>query len=59
LPALETLAERLLDFQYYGEATAKPFELKFTRGDPTAGIRERTFETTYLLRFSYYGDSQH
>ena len=33
---LETLAERLLDFQYYWEATAKPFEWKFTRSDLTA-----------------------
>jgi len=31
--SLETLAERLLDFQYYWEATAKPFEWKFTRRD--------------------------
>jgi hypothetical protein len=30
---LETLAERLLDFQYYWEAAAKPFEWKFTRRD--------------------------
>ena len=28
-----TLAERLLDFQYYWEATAKPFEWKFNRKD--------------------------
>ena len=27
------LAERLLDFQYYWEAAAKPFEWKFTRQD--------------------------
>ena len=33
---LQTLAERLLDFQYYWEATAKPFEWKFTRSDLTA-----------------------
>jgi hypothetical protein len=33
---LETLAESLLDFQYYWEATAKPFEWKFTRSDLTA-----------------------
>lgn len=30
---LESLAERLLEFQYYWEATAKPFEWKFTRSD--------------------------
>ncbi len=30
---LDALAERLLDFQYYWEATAKPFEWKFTRQD--------------------------
>jgi hypothetical protein len=30
---LEALAERLLDFQYYWEATAKPFQWKFTRSD--------------------------
>ena len=30
---LGTLAERLLDFQYYWESTAKPFEWKFTRQD--------------------------
>jgi hypothetical protein len=28
---LNTLAERLLDFQYYWETTGKPFEWKFTR----------------------------
>jgi hypothetical protein len=30
---LEALAERLLDLQCYGEATAKPFEWEFTRSD--------------------------
>lgn len=30
---LETLAERLLEFQYYWEAAAKPFDWKFTRSD--------------------------
>jgi len=30
---LDALAERLLEFQYYWEATAKPFEWKFTRQD--------------------------
>jgi hypothetical protein len=29
----DSLAERLLDFQYYWESTAKPFEWKFTRQD--------------------------
>ena len=30
---LDQLAERLLDFQYYWEATARPFEWKFTKAD--------------------------
>ena len=30
---LDNLAERLLNFQYYWEAAAKPFEWKFTRQD--------------------------
>jgi hypothetical protein len=30
---LESLAERLLEFQHYWEATARPFEWKFTRQD--------------------------
>jgi DDE superfamily endonuclease len=34
-PDLNSLAERLLDFQYYWEATARPFEWKFTRQDLT------------------------
>jgi hypothetical protein len=32
-PSLEALAERLLDFQYYWESAAQPFEWKFTRQD--------------------------
>ena len=32
-PDLNTLAERLLDFQYYWATTAQPFEWKFTRQD--------------------------
>jgi len=32
-PDLGTLAERLLDFQYYWESAAKPFEWKFNRQD--------------------------
>lgn len=32
-PSLEALAERLLDFQYYWESAARPFEWKFTRQD--------------------------
>src|SRR5947207_9570778 len=32
-PNLDNLAERLLDFQYYWEAAAKPFEWKFNRQD--------------------------
>ena len=32
-PSLDVLAERLLDFQYYWESTARPFEWKFTRQD--------------------------
>jgi hypothetical protein len=31
-PNLDVLAERLLDFQYYWESTAQPFNWKFTRG---------------------------
>jgi len=34
-PDLNSLAERLLDFQYYWQATARPFEWKFTRQDLT------------------------
>jgi hypothetical protein len=34
--SLDALAERLLEFQYYWEATAKPFEWKFTRSDLAA-----------------------
>ena len=30
---LNALAERLLDFQYYWETTARPFQWKFTRQD--------------------------
>ena len=30
-PNLDTLAERLLDFQYYWESPAQPFKRKFTR----------------------------
>jgi hypothetical protein len=30
---LNAVAERLLDFQYYWETTARPFEWKFTRQD--------------------------
>ena len=32
-PNLDALAERLLDFQYYWESAAPPFEWKFTRQD--------------------------
>jgi hypothetical protein len=32
-PNLDNLAERLLDFQYYWETAAKPFEWKFSRDD--------------------------
>lgn len=32
-PNLDTVAERLLDFQYYWESAAKPFEWKFNRQD--------------------------
>lgn len=32
-PNLDALAERLLDFQYYWESAARPFEWKFTRQD--------------------------
>ncbi|HLA61446.1 MAG TPA: hypothetical protein VK626_04305, partial [Nitrospiraceae bacterium] len=33
LTDLNALAERLLDFQCYWEATARPFQWKFTRKD--------------------------
>jgi hypothetical protein len=32
-PNLDVLAERLLDFQYYWESTAQPFDWKFTYQD--------------------------
>jgi hypothetical protein len=32
-PNLDTLAERLLNFQHYWESAAKPFEWKFSRQD--------------------------
>ena len=32
-PNLDAVAEHLLDFQYDGEATAQPFQWKFTRQD--------------------------
>ncbi len=32
-PAINALAERLLDFQYFWEATGRPLEWKFTRKD--------------------------
>jgi len=35
-PDLNAVAERLLDFQYYWETTARPFQWKFTRQDLTA-----------------------
>jgi hypothetical protein len=35
-PDLNAVAERLLDFQYYWETTAHPFEWKFTRQDLSA-----------------------
>ena len=34
-PDLNSVAERLLNFQYYWEDKAKPFEWKFTRKDLT------------------------
>jgi hypothetical protein len=34
-PNLDSVAERLLDFQYYWESAAKPFEWKFNRQDLT------------------------
>ena len=37
--SLATLAERLLDFQSYWEATGKPFEWKFTRNDLSDMLR--------------------
>jgi hypothetical protein len=35
-PDLNAVAERLLDFQYYWENTARPFQWKFTRKDLAA-----------------------
>jgi hypothetical protein len=35
-PDLNAVAERLLDFQYYWETTARPFEWKFTPQDLAA-----------------------
>ncbi len=35
-PDLNAVAGRLLDFQYYWETTARPFQWKFTRQDLTA-----------------------
>lgn len=35
-PNLNAVAERILDFQYYWERTAKPFQWKFTRQDLAA-----------------------
>lgn len=39
-PDLNTLAERLLDFQYYWESTAKPFQWKFTRENLNELVRK-------------------
>jgi hypothetical protein len=60
-PSLDALAERLLDFQYYWESAAQPFEWKFNRQDWRSSsqnseikppnsirrIRDRTSETVY------------
>jgi hypothetical protein len=57
----KVLSERLLDFQYYWESTARPFEWKFTRQDlaelltnsgsslrySARKIRDRIYETVY------------
>jgi hypothetical protein len=38
--SLEVSAERLLDFQYYWESAARPFESKFTRQDLSRATHE-------------------
>ena len=45
---LGTLAERLLDFQYYWESMAKPFEWKFTRQDLNELLAKLDQPTTNL-----------
>ena len=37
---LDVLAERWLDFQYYWESTAQPFDWKFTRQDLKELVRK-------------------
>jgi len=54
---LEALAERLLDFQYYWEATAKPFEWKFTRSDLVALLSKVCVRATTGLTGSALGAS--
>ena len=39
-PDLASVAERLIDFQYYWESIAKPFEWKFTRRDLNQLLRK-------------------
>jgi len=47
-PNLDTLAERLLDFQYYWESTAKPFEWKFSRQDLNQLLRKLNISTAKI-----------
>ena len=47
-PNLDTLAERLLDFQYYWESTAKPFERKFSRQDLNQLLRKLNISTAKI-----------
>jgi len=43
---LDQLAERILDFQYYWEAIAKPFEWKYTKADLAKLIEKLKRQTT-------------
>ena len=45
---LDDVAERLLDFQYYWEATAQPFQWKFTRDDLTTLLEKLKQNDTAL-----------
>lgn len=49
-PCLESVAERLLQFERYYEAIAKPFEWKFTRDDLRAMLREFDTDARTVVR---------
>ncbi len=53
-PDLPTVAQRLLDFERYYEAIARPFEWKFTRSDLNALIARmrRRYEQTNPLQLA-------